>query len=267
MSTCVDPCMHLEHLADPQRPPRRNSVCTGLPFPLPWHKIPYNIALSLVAAYMILTNKRSPSIAAHLRERLGSDVQLITANELGVLRAPPAGVRILTANSPELDFPFARLPEYTVPCGPIVRVSKPLADVDPELLAWLNRGGPTVYVNLGTYLTATPEQAADFAGALQDLLVAADKAGFNHGSGKLRVLWKLGRAGPAGGDGRPAQKSEQDWTGPWKKVVDLLGPEMETDRVRITGWFTAEPKSILESKHIVCSVHHGGASSFNESLW
>ncbi|KAK6211999.1 hypothetical protein LQW54_005527 [Pestalotiopsis sp. IQ-011] len=239
-------------------------VCSALPFPLPWHLIPYNIALNLVAGYMVLTDKRIAAVVAHLRRRYGPAIQLMTPNELGVLKAPPAGLRLLAANTPELDYPFACLPAHIVPVGPVVRASRALADVDPGLHAWLQRG-PAVYVNLGTYLTATADEADELAGALHDLLAAADKAGY--GATPLRVVWKLGRKDSATGSDRPVQFSgEQDWTGPWAKVADLLRSEMDADRVRITSWLTAEPKSIIESKNVVCSVHHGGASSFNEAL-
>ncbi|KAF3006326.1 hypothetical protein E8E14_002405 [Neopestalotiopsis sp. 37M] len=240
-------------------------VCSALPFPLPWHLIPYNIALNLVAGYMILTDKRVAAVSDAVKSRYGPEVQLITANELGVLTAPPKGVHFLVANTAELDYPFNRLPDYITPCGPIVRASKSLLEVDPGLHSWLERG-PAVYVNLGTYLTATADEAAELAGALHDLLLEADRKGFGHKGARLRVLWKLGRKDTADSDGRPVQSSEQDWTGDWEKVAGLLRTEMDTDRARITGWFTAEPKSIIESKNIICSVHHGGASSFNEAL-
>lgn len=234
-------------------------VCSALPFPLPWSKIPLNIALTLVAGYMIFTSKRVKDTKKYLRTHFGPEMQLMTANELGVLKPPPEGVTILTSSSPEIDYPFAVLPKYVIPCGPIIRAVKPIEEVDPDLLSWLRRG-PTVYINLGTYLEATAEEAATLAKALKDLLDQADKNNYG-GNKRLQIIWKLLRKGS---DGKRLHST--DWMGPWKQIRDIIGSELDEDRVRITNWLIAEPKSILESHLIVCSVNHGGASSFNESL-
>lgn len=54
---------------------------------------------------------------------------------------------------------------------------------------------------------------------------------------------------------------------PWLDVEAIMSPFIKQNRVKITDWFTAEPKSILESGHLVCCVSHGGSNSFHEALW
>lgn len=104
-----------------------------------------------------------------------------------------------------------------------------------------------MYANLGTQFRLKPAEALEFSLALRDLLDAAGK--------NLQVLWKLKRA-----------TKGFSWDGEWKAVRDALLPEIEADRVRIVPWIEADPCAVLQSGHIVCSVHHGGASSHHEAL-
>ncbi|PKS13400.1 hypothetical protein jhhlp_000171 [Lomentospora prolificans] len=231
-------------------------VCSAMPYPLPWALIPRNIALNLVAGYALVTDTRIKEITRILHHEVDPTVNLITANELGVLKSPPPGIRILVANSPDLDYHFDFFPDYIVPCGPIIRPTDPVAAADPDLAAWLDRG-PTVYVNLGTHLKATPTEATEMAHAYRAVLDYARE----HNLGPLQILWKIGRKHVDG------EKLEQDnFDGSWKPVLDTLRPELDAGRMRLTDWVTVEPGSVLQSGRIVCSIHHGGASSFYEAL-
>lgn len=105
-----------------------------------------------------------------------------------------------------------------------------------------------MYANLGTQFKITAAEALEFALALRDLLDAAGKS--------LQILWKLKRT-----------TEGFSWDdGEWKAVRDALRPEIDEDRVRIVPWVKADPCAVLQSGHIVCSVHHGGASSHHEAL-
>ncbi|KAH6679088.1 hypothetical protein B0J14DRAFT_290540 [Halenospora varia] len=42
--------------------------------------------------------------------------------------------------------------------------------------------------------------------------------------------------------------------------------EMSADKVRVLEWISVDPLTILNTGHIVCSVHHGGSNSFHEAL-
>ena len=224
--------------------------------------IPRNIFLNLVAGYALLTDGRIKSITQLLRKEVSSSIILMTANELGVLKAPPPGLRVLVAISLDIDYPMSVLPPHVIPCGPIVRAVPPIASVDPELAEWLSKG-PTVYVNLGTHLKADPVEAGEMARAFQSVLGQAGELYGGKDRKPLQILWKLGRKLE-----EENEKLERDvYEGPWEAVVDVLGSEMKADRVRITDWVKAEPKSVLESGYVVCSINHGGASSFYEAMW
>ncbi|KAM5347382.1 hypothetical protein ACJ41O_010387 [Fusarium nematophilum] len=233
-------------------------VCSGMPFPLPTSLIPMNIALTFVAAYMLLTSQRVKKTAAYLRQHLGKDVELVTANELGVLKPAPPGLRILVANTPELDYPFEVLPPHVVPCGPIVRASPDIASSDASLDSWLAQA-PTLYVNLGSHLEKDASEAMEMASAFRFLLDKVEKSGPGTATG-LQILWK---AKLKGLDNTEATRRVQDHV--YEAIHQIMGLEKE-DRIRLTDWVTAEPKSVLESGHIICAVNHGGASSFNEAL-
>lgn len=232
-----------------------------MPFPLPTYLIPANIALNLVAVYMLLTAQRVKNAETLLKNRVEEGIQLMTANELGVLKPAPAGLRILVANSADLDYPFDILPSHVIPCGPIIRPSLDLGKVDQSLEIWLARE-PTVYVNLGTHLAMTESEAVEMAAAFRQFLDMADAKGR-----KLQILWKLKIKGVASEDKVAPSSTEQHEEDVYNAIRRHLGKEMDNDQIRLTNWVTAEPKSVLESGHIICSVNHGGASSFNEALW
>ncbi|KAF4943870.1 hypothetical protein FGADI_13106 [Fusarium gaditjirri] len=238
-------------------------VGSGMPSPLPWSLIPRNIALNLVAVYMLLTGKRSKNTQKFLQAQVDDDgIRLITAMELGVL-GPSLQISILVANTAELDYPFDVMPSNIIPCGPIIRASLKLDMVDKSLKKWLAQG-PTLYVNLGSHLEMTLSEAVEMAAAFRNLLDEAEK-GFD--GEKLQILWKLKTKG-AESERTDSERPEQLQVGNdvYEHIRRLLEKEMDRDQIRLTSWVTAEPKSVLESGHIVCSVNHGGASSFNEAL-
>ncbi|KAH7141968.1 hypothetical protein EDB81DRAFT_948234 [Dactylonectria macrodidyma] len=230
-------------------------VCSGMPFPLPALLIPMNIALAFVAAYMLLTSQRIKKTTAYLRDYSNTDIKLFTANEMGVLKPAPPGLRILVANTPELDYPFDVLPCHVISCGPIVRASSDIRSTDPYLDAWLAKG-PTLYVNLGSHLEMDTSEALEMASAFRVLLAKADESRKGTSPG-LQILWKIKLKG---------QHNTETQGDLYQAIHEVLGIEKNNDRIRLTDWVTAEPKSVLESGHIICSVNHGGASSFNEAL-
>ena len=65
----------------------------------------------------------------------------------------------------------------------------------------------------------------------------------------MQVLWKLIKHG------------EYD-----DSFSEILTQELGTDRIRIRGWLEAEPLAILQTGHISCVVHHGGATSYYEAI-
>ncbi|KAL6914954.1 hypothetical protein FSST1_012714 [Fusarium sambucinum] len=155
--------------------------------------------------------------------------------ELGVLKPAPANLPILAANSPDIDYPYTVIPPQLTSCGPIVRVAPHIREVGPDLAAWLSRR-PTIYINLGTHHKSNANEAHEMAKALKIVLDEGDAQ--KSKERPLRILWKLGRTADAEGN----------------------IPQRDKD------WLVAGPKSVIESKSIVCFVNHGGANSFHEGL-
>ncbi|CAI0646602.1 unnamed protein product [Colletotrichum noveboracense] len=238
-------------------------ICSSLPFPVPLHLIPLNVFYNVVAGVTVSTNKRHTRVSGYLHKVIGPDTQLLTMNQLGLVKAPPEGLRLLVANSPDIDFPFEVLPKFITPCGPITRAAPAISDTtqDPEMASWLSRG-PTVYMNLGTHHFFDVPLAKEVALAFRRLFDLA-KCSEPLGQGNLQVLWKMPRKTSDGDDTDP---SSTEFLGPWKEIKSILSPEMDNDQIRILDWIIAEPKSVLESGNVVLSVNHGGSNSFHEAL-
>ncbi|KAF5974691.1 UDP-glycosyltransferase 84B2 [Fusarium coicis] len=194
-----------------------------------------------------------------VRREIDPSILLMTMMELGVLKPAPPKLPILVASSPDIDYPFSVIPPQLTSCGPIIRAAPPIREVDANLGKWLTQG-PTIYVNLGTHHKSTPAEAHEMSKALRKVLEYADTL---HSAGKpVQILWKLGRVPDEEGN---APKRDS-YNGEWALVTDELQAYVKQDRVRITDWLIAEPKSVLKLKSIACAVSHGGANSFFEAL-
>ncbi|AEO66510.1 glycosyltransferase family 1 protein [Thermothielavioides terrestris NRRL 8126] len=158
-----------------------------------------------------------------------------------------------------IEFPLRVVPTHVVPCGPILRPARPVAEVDPALAEWL-RGHPgsgeggggggggggsrpaavaapaVVYINMGTHVFFDEVMAGEMARAVRVLLDRAMEKGV-------------------------VQSGVRD-----SVVERVLGEEVRRGVVRIVEWMEAEPTAVLESGAVVCAVHHGGANSFLESV-
>ncbi|EQL03102.1 glycosyltransferase family 1 protein [Ophiocordyceps sinensis CO18] len=222
---------------------------SGLGYPVPAHLLPLNLCLFVYMVALWWTNGHRRRVAACLEER---GYRLRTTFDLA--RDTPRGFKLLVSSRHEIDFPVA-CPSYIRPCGPIVRPTPPIADVDPGLAAWL-AGGPTVYVNLGSLFRFLDEEAVALAHGLKIVLDTARKQPGTQL--QLQVLWKLKRCQTQ--DNCPASKQNNC---PASQVLDDY---IRAGHVRIVDWIQAEPNSILRSGHVACSVHHGGANSFNEAV-
>ncbi|KAH6838613.1 hypothetical protein B0I37DRAFT_387381 [Chaetomium sp. MPI-CAGE-AT-0009] len=227
---------------------------SALSFPVPLKSIPANIFLCFAQIYYALTDRRARAVAAHVKKELG--VKLVTFQTL--MASPPPGLKILVSNRPEIEFPLV-VPKHLTSCGPVIRPVPTVADLDPELDAWLRRG-PTVFISLGTHRNMEEDEALGMASVLAQLLDAAEKHKGDVGGvpGKVQVLWKLKRT--KFGEGATYE------VGPGTKVYSALQAEIEADRVRIVDWVKPQPSAVLQVKTVVCSINHGGANSFHDAL-
>lgn len=163
-----------------------------------------------------------------------------------LLYDPPENVKIFLPSNSIVDFPFSNVPNHIVSCGPIIRSSVPLEQADPKLAAWLARR-PTVYINLGTHVLYDDDTSLNLAGAIKSLLTAAADQGQD-----LQVLWKVNRG---------KTDNDTEYSHLYKEACN----GNEKQQLLIVDWLLAEPSSVLNSGHIVCSVNHGGANSYFEA--
>lgn len=226
------------------------SLMSGYPFPVPWHLIPANIFISIYAIAQLLKDKGPITAKKHLQDTTGT--QLRTPVDL--LRNRPDWLKILIGSMPELDFPLETLPSHLLGCGPIILPAPAIADCSPELAAWLARG-PTIYINLGSICKVSASQAVEMAAAIKKTLDALCSHAETEGLPRRhQVIWKLQKSG------------DYKTTEPGSEIYKILGNEISAGRVRIVSWIDTAPYSILKSGHVACSIHHGGANSFNEAV-
>ncbi|KAF5005078.1 hypothetical protein FDECE_8495 [Fusarium decemcellulare] len=220
------------------------ALFSGYPYPVPWHLIPLNVYFLFYMAYIWITNRHRKETTRYLQDKMG--VTLRTPIDLQKNR--PEGLKIAVGFLPELDFQ-AILPNHVLPCGPILRSAPPIEESDPDLGRWLAKG-PTVYINLGSLCQIDEQQTIEMARAIKAVI---DKYQSTSTTSTLQVLWKL-----KAHEGFNVQKDS--------RIRDIIGQNIDKDQVRIVDWVVAEPIAILQTGHVVCSVHHGGANSFNEAV-
>jgi hypothetical protein len=178
------------------------------------------------------------------------------------------GQKILVANRPEIEFPMV-VPQHVTPCGPVMRPAPSVAEVDPELDAWLRRG-PTVFISLGTHRFMDEDEAVEMAEVVRRVLDADDERKSEDVGGvrgRLQVLWKLKKVETDQNYGSLKQYVGKDFgTEPGGRIHGVLGEALDSDRVRVVDWVKPQPSAVLQTGQVVCSIHHGGANSFNDAL-
>ncbi|KAJ4865374.1 UDP-glucoronosyl and UDP-glucosyl transferase domain-containing protein [Trichoderma breve] len=212
-------------------------------YPVPWSKVPLNFHFSLYTAKAIKNDPQRKEVQSYLT------AHTILRGPLDLLKNRPEGLKILVGSLPELDFPLV-VPSHVIPCGPIIRRCQPLEETDAKLAEWLAHGR-TIYVNMGAVVKVPVDQAIEIAKALKMVI---DTFNRQAEKGRLQVLWKL------------KKKGRYSVYEPTCSIAKILRQEFAHDRVRIVDWVQPEPVSILRTGNVVCSVHHGGANSFNEAI-
>ncbi|KAK3389165.1 hypothetical protein B0H63DRAFT_95075 [Podospora didyma] len=226
-------------------------VGTSYAYPVPWRHIPMNILLVLLTIICGYYDSNRRSIQRYVAEH-ADGAQLTTLNDLSL--NPNLNIKFLVANRPEVELPLRVIPDHIIPCGPMIRPAQSLKEADPSLSEWLARG-PTLYINLGTHMRFREAFATEMATAIRIIMdhsravLWRDKKLAN-----LQVLWKLSRQG------------DYEVETPGSAVYKILGRDIDKDIVRIVDWIEAEPTAVLDTKTVVCVVHHGGANSFLETV-
>lgn len=83
---------------------------------------------------------------------------------------------------------------------------------------------------------------------------------------EVRVLWKIRKSGGLKISSQTEPRSNFQEKGLVRDSLSAISNEIDSGRVKILEWISVDPMALLQSKHIVCSVHHGGSNSFHEAL-
>ncbi|KAL4935463.1 hypothetical protein BDV06DRAFT_234306 [Aspergillus oleicola] len=212
-------------------------ICSGYTYPLPWKHILPNAYLGLSAGIALAT---SPALKAIDARRHAEGIKGAYPIMASMDKNPAP---IILASREEIDYSFY-VPDHVTRCGPILRPCGAISEECPELAKWLAQR-PTVLVNLGSNVCFDSEQTREFAGALHTLLDARSD---------IQVLWKLKL---------DREKEAVDWI---SEALECIMDEVTEGRVRLEEWLPVEPHCVLQSGHVCCMVHHGGANSFNEAV-
>ncbi|KAI5865313.1 hypothetical protein GGS23DRAFT_421379 [Durotheca rogersii] len=213
---------------------------SGIPFPVPWSRLIENIYLNTRYMYSMILMPDIKSKQAFLRSK-GIENPI----EFFGIRSPDAPW--ITQTLPGASIPVDVIPPNVTCTGPMTLSLGSAAEQDPVLAAWLARA-PTVLINLGSAFTYTEEQAAMMAKALAEVL----------SSTQVQVIWKFRKLTDAVG-----RDDKTIYSDDFKKP---LQPFIDNNRVKIVTWVSVDPTALLESGHIVTSVHHGGSGCYHEAL-
>ncbi|KAI0098013.1 UDP-Glycosyltransferase/glycogen phosphorylase [Nemania sp. FL0031] len=204
---------------------------SGLPYPVPWRKIPENILLNLKFISTMIWMPEMKEKQAFLKSKGLKDPINFFA-----LHRPD--VPWLSQTMPEAAIPVDIIPENVTCTGPITLSLGTVEEQDKELASWLKRA-PTVLVNLGSGYEFSEESATAMAKAIEKVLQASN----------VQVLWKIKK-----------DSSYDD------HFMDPLLTYTHTGRVKIERWLAADPTALLESGHVIASVHHGGSGCYHEAI-
>ena len=185
--------------------------------------------MTLRLAYNVFLNPLTGDTLTYLRENgIGSG---------GALSRRP-DVPFILQTLPEASIPLEFVPPNVTCAGAILLDSGSAEEQDPELVKWLKQSR-TVVVNLGSLFKYDEERARIMALAIRNVLEKTD----------VQVLWKMAKG----------FEFNDEFAVPLKEYLDQ-------GRVKVTGWLTIDTFPLLESGYVVASVHHGGASSYNEAM-
>ncbi|KAL6874556.1 family 1 glycosyltransferase [Trichoderma longibrachiatum] len=216
---------------------------SGFSYPVQWYHVPLNLYYTFSKARAFKKDNQRKDVQSYL------NAHCVIRTQVDLIDNLPQGVKILVSSLPELDFPL-KVPAHIIPCGPVVRTYAPLYKTSPKLAEWL-ANGKTILVNMGALVKISEGQAVEMARALR---VVIDRFDQDTEKRRLQVLWKL------------QKKDKYSVFAPDCALTQVLGREFAFDRVRVIDWIQPEPLSILQTGDVICSVHHGGAGSFNEAI-
>ncbi|CAJ2507355.1 Uu.00g085410.m01.CDS01 [Anthostomella pinea] len=139
---------------------------------------------------------------------------------------------------PGVSWPVEAEPPNVTCTGPMTLSLGTVSEQGSELANWLTTA-PTVLINLGGGFEYSVMQATAMAQAIARVLKETD----------VQILWKVRMDCVYGDD-----------------LMSPLVPFTDNGRVRVVRWLAADPPSLLESGHVIASVHHGGSGCYHEAI-
>ncbi|KAI1861171.1 hypothetical protein JX265_009790 [Neoarthrinium moseri] len=215
-------------------------AASGIPYPVPWRRIPENIYLTLRFIYAVFTMSNIKEKQAFLKSKGLSD-------PINFYNLHRPEVPWFTQTLPGASRPLYQVPKNVSCLGPMTLSLGAASQQDPDLVKWLARK-PTILINFGSGFTWMKSKAEFMALALAQVLEQTD----------LQVLWKFQKYT---NDANLTHRLEYDDT-----FLEPLRPFLDRGRVRTQTWLSADPTALLKTGHIVVSVHHGGSGCYHEAV-
>ncbi|KAI1264964.1 hypothetical protein F5Y18DRAFT_389026 [Xylariaceae sp. FL1019] len=207
------------------------AMASGIPYPVPWNRIAENVLLNLRYILTMLWTPDLKEKRAYLKSKGLKDPITFFS-----LHRPD--VPWIFQTMPEASIPLDVVPQNVTCTGPMTLLLETVSEQDKKLANWLKRA-PTVLINLGSAFLYSERAASAMAEAIATVLQSSE----------VQVLWKMRKEGSYGDE-----------------YMSPLRHYAETGRVRIERWLAADPPAILESGHVIVSVHHGGAGCYHEAI-
>lgn len=241
----VSPLSALDLLIPSSFTPVRSDILTcelslgsGIPYPIPWNRVAENLYLNFRFISTMLFMPDIKKKQAFLKSKGLRD-------PINFFKLHRPDVPWLTQTMPGASVPVDVVPQNVTCTGPMVLSLGPAEEQDPVLAAWLSRA-PTVLVNLGGGFIYSEAAATVMVKGLAEVLDSTD----------VQILWKFRRRTIYIGNG-------EDYSDGFKAP---LQPFLDSERIKIESWLPIDPPSILESGHVIASVHHGGAGCYHEAI-
>ncbi|KAI1420153.1 hypothetical protein F5Y12DRAFT_774407 [Xylaria sp. FL1777] len=211
---------------------------SGIPYPVPWRKLPENIYINSRYLYAMLRMSHYTAAQKYLNSKG-------ITHPVNWFNLRNADVPWFSQALPGASTPVDVIPQNVTLTGPIIISLGPAKQQAPALVEWLARA-PTMLISLGSLFVWTEAHATAMAQAIADTLIRQSN---------LQILWKFRKA-PYDAEG----------TTYGDEFMILLRPFLENGRLKIESWLDVQPVSLLETGHIVASVHHGGSGCYHEAL-
>lgn len=207
------------------------------PFPIPWSHLPFNMWLAVMNRYWYSWTPLRQATRDYIKSK-GLLRHSRSVDWYGYRRDDTP---FISQTLPAASLPVSVVPKNVTCVGPMIVQEPPAAEQAPALVAWLARG-PTIVINLGNHISYDEKRAVAMSKALAMLMDERPK---------LQAVWKF-------------KKDRVDY--PDEVYQSIIKRHIDDGRLRMVSWLDVNPLCMMQTGHIVASVHHAGAGSYNDAL-